>query len=219
MLYGYKRNVAFSGQQKRQLLDMSSEMLANKDDMMYPFLIVEFKGDGATGSGSLWAATNQCLGGVASCVSIVECLNHRLQESKLQPIDSVAFSIAMNGTEARLFIAWRGDDDESGDGGDDDDGGDADDDDERPRYYMQKIRSFALQEPTQYLEFRKYVRNIIDWAEGQHLEEIRRSLDSLWEESHPPPPPEEPAVGGRPKRKVAKRVPAVKAKAKRKAKA
>jgi hypothetical protein len=200
MLFGYKRDVAFSWQQQRQILNMGSEMLANKDDMMYPFFVVEFKGDGATGSGSLWVATNQCLGGVASCVNIAERLNRRLRASNFHPIDSVAFSIAMNGTEARLFVAWKDDDD-----------------DERPGYYMQKIKTFSLQEPGQYLAFRKYVRNIIDWGNGQHLEEIRRSLDSLWGESHPPPP-EEPVVGGRPKRKAAKRVP-IKAKARRRTKA
>ena len=32
------------------------------------------------------------------------------------------------------------------------------------------------------MEFRKYVRNIIDWGKNNRLEEIRESLDNLLEE-------------------------------------
>lgn len=42
---------------------------------------------------------------------------------------------------------------------------------------------FLLQDPGHYLEFRKYVRNIVDWGKDRRLEEIRDSLDSLLEES------------------------------------
>lgn len=51
-------------------------------------------------------------------------------------MDVVTFNIDMNGTETRLFVAWK-------------------DDDERSGYYMQKIKTFSLQEPEQYLAFRK----------------------------------------------------------------
>jgi hypothetical protein len=53
-------------------------------------------------------ATNQCLGGSASYVNIAERLNRRLKQCKsdeVRPIDSAALSIAMNGTEARLYIS------------------------------------------------------------------------------------------------------------------
>ena len=61
---------------------------------------------------------------------------------------------------------------------------------------MQKVKSFLLQEPEQYVEFRKHIRNIIDWGKDKRLEEIRKSLDSLLEnkkvasqlaKSRPPP--------------------------------
>jgi hypothetical protein len=77
-------------------------------------------------------------------------------------INSAAFSIAMSGTEARLYISWKHD--ELG-------------------YCMQKIKGFYLQDPEHYIMFRKYVRNIIDWGKEKRLEEIRNSLDSLLEES------------------------------------
>lgn len=64
-------------------------------------------------------------------------------------------------------------------------------------YCTRKVRSFALQQPEHYVQFRKYVRNIIDWGNDKRLKEIRRSLDDLFEEgrlktaqaakSRPPP--------------------------------
>jgi hypothetical protein len=45
------------------------------------------------------------------------------------------------------------------------------------------VKSFLLQEPEQYVAFRKYVRNIIDWGKDKRLKEIRDSLDSLLEEN------------------------------------
>jgi hypothetical protein len=107
MLYGYNRIGAFP-QQQAQLLSMGNEMVANTQDLMYPFFVIEFKADGPGGSGSMWVATNQCLGGSASCVNIAERLNRQLRQcksEKVQPIDSAAFSIAMNGTEARLYVS------------------------------------------------------------------------------------------------------------------
>ncbi|KAH8588913.1 hypothetical protein B0O99DRAFT_655743 [Bisporella sp. PMI_857] len=115
MLYGYNSVRAFP-QQQAQLLSIGNEMVANTQDLMYPFFVIEFRAD----------AANQCLGGSASCVNIAERLNCRLKQCKsdeVRPIDSVH--------------------------------GELD-------YYMRNVKSFLLQEPDQSLEFRKYVRNIID---------------------------------------------------------
>lgn len=165
MLYGYSRNGTFTDGQQAQLISMGTEMVANSQDLIYPFFVIEFKADGPGGSGSLWVATNQCLGGSASCVNIAERLNRVLRHCKgdeVLPIDSAAFSIAMNGTEARLYVSWKHD---------------------GLKLYMQKVKSFSLQEPEQYVEFRKHVRNIIDWGKDKRLKEIRKSLDSLLEEN------------------------------------
>ncbi len=155
LLFGY--NLAAFSQQKAHLMSMGTTMMANKANLVYPFLVVEFKGDGP-----LWVATNQCAGGSASCVKIAERLNSPQTGSKgdqTRVIESAAFSIAMNGTEARLYITWKHDDLDS--------------------YYMRKINSFLLQQPDQHLEFRKHVKNIIDWGRGARLEGIREALDSL----------------------------------------
>ena len=178
MLYGYSCNGAFH-QQQAQLLSMGTEMVANSQGLIYPFFVIEFVADGPEGCGSLWVATNQCLGGSASCVNIAERLNHQLRHyksDKARPINSATFSIAMSGTEARLYISWKPNELD---------------------YYMQKVESFILQKPEQYVEFRKYVRNIIDWGKEKRLKQIQESLDNLLEESkrrtpevaksHPPP--------------------------------
>ncbi|RSL58568.1 hypothetical protein CEP53_006088 [Fusarium sp. AF-6] len=81
--------------------------------------------------------------------------------------------VAMNGTEARLLISWK----------------------QQDLFNVQKVRSFALQEPDHFIEFRKYVRNIIDWGRDERLQSIQAALDTLIEEgrkvatlkSRPPP--------------------------------
>jgi hypothetical protein len=137
---------------------MGTEMVANSLGLLYPFFVIEFKGDGSSGRGSLWEATNQCLGGSASCTSIAERLNRRLEESKVQLINSATFSVAMNGTEARLYISWKHD---------------------KLNYHIQGIECFLLQRPDHYLEFYKHVQNIIDWGKDTRLKQIQQSLDRL----------------------------------------
>ena len=115
--------------------------------------------------GSLWVATNQCLGGSASCVNIAERLNRQLRQcdnQEIKPIDSAAFSIAMNGTEARLYISWKHNELD---------------------YYVRKVDSFLLQKDRDYIDFRKHMLNIIDWGKGKRLKQIRDSLDILVEEN------------------------------------
>jgi hypothetical protein len=192
LLYGYSRTGAFH-QQQAQFPSMGNEMVANSNGLVYPFFVIEFKADGPSGSGSMWVATNQCLGGSASCINIAERLNRQLRQcknKKIRPIDSAAFSIAMNGTEARLYVSWKHDE---------------------LKYYTRKVDSFLLQKPKDYVEFRKYVRNIIDWGKDKRLNEIRDSLNSLLEESRqtasqlaksrPPPSSDDSARSSSQKRK------------------
>lgn len=160
MLYGYSRHHAFPSQQT-QLISMGTEPIANNQDLLYPFFVIEFMGN----SRDLWVTTNQSLGGSVSCINIAERLNDQLKKcksSKAKRVDSTAFSIAMNGTEARLYVSWKHGD---------------------LNYYMQKVDSFLLQKPQEYIEFRKHVKNVIDWGKDKRLKEIRESLDTLLEES------------------------------------
>ncbi|MCJ1468736.1 hypothetical protein MMC07_007366 [Pseudocyphellaria aurata] len=163
LLFGYDQDSELP--QHRLLKSLSDEMTATTSRQAYPFLVVEFKGDSPGSCGSLWVGTNQCLGGAASCVNLAERLTNRLRGCKNDEIrlfNSAVFSITMSGTEARLFISWKHDE---------------------LKYYLQDVKTFAVQEPDQYLQFRKYVRNILDWGKDQRLTEVRDSLDKLIEES------------------------------------
>ncbi|KAI1128268.1 hypothetical protein F5Y10DRAFT_292175 [Nemania abortiva] len=170
MIYGYSRRNAFPLQH--------DEMMANNQGLMYPFFVIEFESDGP--SGNMWAATNRCLGGSASCVNITERLKQRLRRlysSEVQPPSSAVFSIALDGTQARLYVSWKQ--------------GETD-------FYMATVERFILQEPEHYLLFRRYVRNILDWGQGKRLQEIQQSLDLIEKrrkeasgvaKSRPPPSP------------------------------
>ncbi|KAK0703415.1 hypothetical protein B0T26DRAFT_658318, partial [Lasiosphaeria miniovina] len=148
-------------QKQVELISMKNAPMANAQILIYLFFVIEFKGNG----GDLWVAINQCLGGSMSCVNMAERLNEHLRKcesDKIQAIDSTAFSIAMNGTEARLYVSWKHNELDC---------------------YMQKVESFTLQKPKDYIEFRRYIQDIIDWGKDKRLNEIRNSLDSLLEES------------------------------------
>ncbi|PHH83866.1 hypothetical protein CDD83_2899 [Cordyceps sp. RAO-2017] len=165
MLYGYKRGTAFRSYQA-QLATMGTEKngTANNQGLMFPFFVVEFEGDGPTGGGTLWAATNQCLNASASCINIVQSLNRQLRECKNRKgrqIDSAAFSVAMSGTEARLFVSWEENDVD---------------------FCTRQVGGFLLQRPDDFLEFRKQVLNIIDWGADGRLRDIRDCLEVLVEE-------------------------------------
>lgn len=165
LLFGYDRGKAFP-QLEAPLESMVYELPSNVELLTYPFFVVELKGDSPSGAGSLWAATNQCLGGSASCVNLAEMFNDKFRECKNnenQLINSAVFSVAMNATEARLFITWKHEDHKT--------------------YYLQDVKSFLLSDVDHYLLFRRYVRNIVDWGTDQRLKEIRDSMDKFSKES------------------------------------
>ncbi|KAF5002108.1 hypothetical protein FGRMN_591 [Fusarium graminum] len=106
VLYGYNRSTAFRFEQRNEIAADGNVAVANSQGLLFPFLAIEFKGDGPSSRGSLWVATNQCLGASTACINITEKLNKNLHECGYVPIKQVntaSFSIAMNGTEARLY--------------------------------------------------------------------------------------------------------------------
>jgi hypothetical protein len=70
----------------------------------------------------------------------------------------MAFSIAMNGTEVRLFITWS----------------------EGSEYRTVKIDGFLLQKPRDYLELQRNVKNIniFDWGKEDRLSQIKANFDT-----------------------------------------
>ena len=161
LLYGY--NLRSLPTPQRQFLSQGREMIANTSSLVLPFFVIEFKND----AGNLAVATNQCLGGSATCVNIAERLNARLRECKktegVRFIDTASFSIAMNSSDARLHISWKAND---------------------LKYYTARVRCYQLQEPEQYKRFWNDVRNVIDWGTDQRLCDIRNAIEHLLREGH-----------------------------------
>ncbi|KAL1893584.1 hypothetical protein Sste5346_006415 [Sporothrix stenoceras] len=187
MLYGYRADRAFPNPAHREKLsgDMEKEVIAindigSRNALLYPFFIVEYKGVG----GNMWVATNQCLGGTSACISIAEKLNRRLFEAAhakdgvVTTVDSTAFSIAMNGNEARMYVSWKQDE---------------------LNYYTTNIDCYALRRPDEYRRFRRMVRNVVDWGRNDRLKGIKKGLDQLLEaaEKQTPDIPD-PALSGIP---------------------
>ncbi|KAK2693842.1 hypothetical protein QWA68_008426 [Fusarium oxysporum] len=138
LLYGYRLS-AFEQDQRMQIATCGNFAFANSEGLTFPFFAVEFKGDGPSSKDRLEKCTD-------------------IEPSK--PLDSTSFSVAMNGTEARLHVSWKDGD----------------------FIYTQKIKTFILQRPEEFLEFRRFVRNIIDWGRDERLECIKSGLDVLIEE-------------------------------------
>ncbi|KAH7002207.1 hypothetical protein EDB80DRAFT_685384 [Ilyonectria destructans] len=87
-LYGYRVPNDFSLLQQEQLCGKKKPediLIANSSGSVFPFLAVEFKGDGPSGG--------------------------KCRRQNVPQIDSTSFGIAMNGTIAKLFVSWKSDDD------------------------------------------------------------------------------------------------------------
>ncbi|KAL2687047.1 hypothetical protein Neosp_004597 [[Neocosmospora] mangrovei] len=156
MLYGYSLDVFSDAEKQQQTLFEAEATRA----CLYPFFTIEVQGDGPTSTGSLWAATNTCLASSAGCVALFNKLERRVHQvtGPFSPeLNNVAFSIAMNGTEARLFVTYRMDE---------------------GMYGMYKAKSFLLQDPDHHIMFHKCVLNIIEWGQ-QRLVKIRDALRYL----------------------------------------
>ncbi|RDA95002.1 hypothetical protein CP533_0135 [Ophiocordyceps camponoti-saundersi (nom. inval.)] len=164
MLYGYQHSYSLSPQQKLYCSsNPEADGIANNADLAFPFLVIEFKADGPSGTGSLWQATNQCLGAASSCVNVIDRLNYQLEKcgkQNVRRVNTSVFSIAMSGTEARLYVSWKHD---------------------RTSFHTRIIRSFLIHDADHYSQFRSYIHNIVDWGRSRRLDEIRRSLDVLLE--------------------------------------
>lgn len=163
-LYGYQLST-FEQHHKLSLSDMHKSLRSNNDNLILPFLTIEYKGDGPASHGSIWAAENQCFGASAASINVAAKLNEALEEAARYPgpvqrLDNAVFSVAMDNHSATLFISWQTD----------------------LNVFSSRVKSFAMLEADQFIEFRRYVRNIVDWGMNKRLENIRGCLDVLIEE-------------------------------------
>ncbi|KAK7926785.1 hypothetical protein PG985_003783 [Apiospora marii] len=167
LVYGYTTKPEFtkfseSDRVAGQKLTPPMGEIASSGDLSFPFFVIEFKGAGPV-NGNPWVATNQCLGGSATCVETAERLNRLLRQyPNAKTVDNTTFSIAMDQGMASLYVSWSSD---------------------KLKYYMRDVDyRFDLENPEKYVLFRRYVKNILDWGKGPRLREIQEAFDFLLEE-------------------------------------
>jgi hypothetical protein len=163
MLFGYSSEDAFTQAQLVQLNRLGEWRYINGGKMVLPFLAAEFKGPSAP----LWVAENQCLGVASSCVKVAERLRTKVltnvnSDEWSCEIHSYAFSVAMNNSEARLYVTWK--------------------DEDADAYKTQRVRSYALATSEDFIVFQRTIRNIIDWGRNERLESFRQALDDMAEQ-------------------------------------
>ena len=156
--YGYITNShgqAFTKYQSIAGKEMSPELgRANHSGLSFPFLVVELKA-----KEEQRIATNQCLGGSASCVNIIERLNARLREyPDARTVNNTTFSVAANQEGARLYVSWSADE---------------------STYHTKEIEFFCFHYPEHLQRFKNVIDNIIDWGKGERLQQIGEALDYI----------------------------------------
>lgn len=169
LLYGYNgdlRTSPFSEPQLRAQMQLDTypgQFFANSNSqrLRFPFFALELKGDGGT-FGSIWVATNQCGGDAAACLNATARLNELLTAAKQPVVDNLTYCIAMDNRHAQLYVSWKAD---------------------LLDYYMYEVRAYVLSREDEYKDFRRHIRNILDWGSDQRLAQIKQSLDVLLEES------------------------------------
>jgi len=109
MLFGYPLNKKlFAGSLYTQLMAMDEEVIANTEQSVLPFLVIQCKGD--TSNGSLFAASNQCFGGCVTCVKTGESFNEkfaRYATIEASQIVTSVFGCATDGIDARMYVSWK----------------------------------------------------------------------------------------------------------------
>ncbi|KAK8069960.1 hypothetical protein PG994_006576 [Apiospora phragmitis] len=130
------------------------------DRLMFPFFVTELtvQGPARKQRGGLWAATNRCMGGAATCVKTINSLNRLLREYPGAPkVNNVAISIATDQCYGELYASWSSEDEQ--------------------QYYMRKIGMYALGREDDFAEFCSLVQSILDWGKGQRLQDVQSALE------------------------------------------
>ena len=100
----------------------------------------------------------------------------------MQFVDNVTYSVTVDNNTAQLYISWK---------------------EGNLNYFTQRVGAFLLSSPDHFKDFRKQVRNILDWGKDQRLKQIGDALDIILEENRKKvaerakvrPPPSETSCG------------------------
>ncbi|KAM7211958.1 hypothetical protein V8F06_012667 [Rhypophila decipiens] len=167
MLYGYNHlpTTAFSEEELGAQMTLLGPRLAagNTAKMRFPFLVVEAKGDEP-----FREAVYQCLGAASTCVRITNRLNeklHLVSAGQATPVETAAFSVAVNGFVAILYVTWF----------------------HNNKYLTRQVQRFHLDSrtPDDFIEFHSVIQNILDWGQGERLDEIKAGVAALNEFEDP----------------------------------
>ncbi|KAK8044149.1 hypothetical protein PG993_004173 [Apiospora rasikravindrae] len=159
LVYGYTlvgRVVHFSDAQQIAGRTMSPKMGMDGSDLAFPFLIIEYISD----QGIRWAAENQCMGGSATSVAMVNGLNDMLKKcNETQRVNNTAFSFVINHFHAMLYVSWMGEGEKE--------------------YLVRRLLMFDLYAGNEFSKFTTCVKIIINWGKGDRLKEIKWALDVI----------------------------------------
>ncbi|KAI2467075.1 hypothetical protein F4781DRAFT_403408 [Annulohypoxylon bovei var. microspora] len=167
LLYGYA-TTTFPRLIDDNLSEFESQMICNRSGVFLPYMLVEFK----SMSGNLWQAANQCMGGSAVCLQMVE---------EMLGNDHAVFSVGINGKIAQIYVMWS---------------------EEQPKdaqatkykrplrdHLMYKIATITLDDLDGFSRFWRILINIHNWAGSSRLERIKRDLDEFLDKSTTSTPP------------------------------
>ncbi|KAI0161906.1 hypothetical protein GGR52DRAFT_144545 [Hypoxylon sp. FL1284] len=136
------------------------------DEMLFPGFVAEFK------SSSLWVAENQVINGLVACSYMVgqfhDRLCQRLSGDKLE-LDTTAFGLASDGSQARMYVSWR------------------EIRDETIHYEVRFVDTFDLMKDEQYEKMRMNVINVFHWL-ARRTKRLRGAFIRMISDSHIPVP-------------------------------
>ena len=129
----------------------------------WPFFMIELKA--ASRGGTHFVGENQAAGAGAHCVKSVETLFSFTQRERIEEktFDSLVFSCVADAQHGTLWVHWR-DSEANGE----------------LKYKNTELRDYAWKhDPKDLVDFRRAVRNIIDYGVNERLPEIKEALDVL----------------------------------------
>lgn len=119
--------------------------------LFWPFFVVEFKAPAR--GGTLPAAINQCAGDGSACLSAALVL----EDSGPPWSHNIAFSCAIDGQTASIFVHWKSDDTN------------------RP-LRVSNLNRYLLSNPEDLSKLSWHVRGILHWGTGERCELIKAAL-------------------------------------------
>ncbi|KAK7704278.1 hypothetical protein SLS57_010527 [Botryosphaeria dothidea] len=150
------RAAAFTTQQRVAMTTISPTNAVSEPipELFWPFLAVEFKAQNK--AGSMHTATNQCAGAGSAAVKAQKILAG--QWPVQPPVTHAAFSCAMDGRSAELFVHYASEDGAA--------------------YHLASVNRYLLADPDHLARLHLHLHNITDWGVGNHLTAISRLLDA-----------------------------------------